>query len=970
MNLHDPTAANPARRFGMARIALGLATVWFCVHVAIYAVGMCRLESVFYRHLEHALKHFFGWQAIGFLVVAIIAGSKRPSIAGRVLVAYLILSSVALLACSQDAVASAKFMILLLWMACTTRGMREAIRRGAGERYATYGIAAASVYAALVPMCFFLGLCNGITRWNATVLAVATALPGVFLWLRDARKAGMAARFRQGRSVFHVGWVERSEPHHELPGNGEARARPTLPISPSSKIDWPDFSILECFFLEAIWLILAIEFVGASTAELASDTVRVHLPYMLRLIADHGLSHQYACWHRLQPMAVQTYSATIAAAGSIAAAKWFSWLALAVLSLLVSEEVRRRCDSRPLGLFAGAAVLSCPLLAGLAQSLYVDHVLALLCTAGFVVLFRALSPPDRWGGSCTAAPSRKSRDGSATAIPTSEFCGAAVPAAQVGPAQAGETPAPQVEPCLRGVLLSAAIMGCMVQVKYTGLIFCVVWGLFLAVVLLRKCGGRVALRWSATAGTLLVAAALPWYVYVYAGTGNPVYPYLNNWFPSPYWAEGVTLQQVFEANFKLSPGVVGAATFPWTATYHTARFVEGYDGILGFWALALAPCWFLQRRGEMAIVSIAMIAGVVIYTPYVRYWLPAYPLLVASCVAAAGSSLPSIAWRPRWRYAPLVTGTAAVLLLLLPAPLLALNMPWDAYAERISAEQHLAQSFHEYQAIRQLNAILAPHDGVLCTGVNGVYLVGGRPYELSCWWSSVHHIHDRASFVDFCRRNEIRYWMVNHTSLMSGGKFARRDIAGEFCTEARMVSAAGTVVVYDMAPDAARRWRLAEQRELPSTLDPSEKRWNPSIPFQDWTNLAANRALPAKDAVVLDGKARIGHHIDPEIPGGLCRVGLSMSSKNRTDPLFDLVWFDADGKLLNCVSGAAQGRSDYQASIYAAVPPQAKHGWVYLREWQQKPIELKRASVTFWKSQTAVATARRNNPSSETTGVR
>ena len=107
---------------------------------------------------------------------------------------------------------------------------------------------------------------------------------------------------------------------------------------------------------------------------------------MLRVIADHGLSHQYACWYRLQPMAVQTYSAAIAAVGSIAAAKWFSWLALAALVLLVAEEVQRRSGSRRLGLFAGAAVLSCPVLAGLSGSLYVDHVMALLCTAGFVVL--------------------------------------------------------------------------------------------------------------------------------------------------------------------------------------------------------------------------------------------------------------------------------------------------------------------------------------------------------------------------------------------------------------------------------------------------------------------------------------------------------------------------------------------------------------------------------------------------------
>ncbi len=45
-------------------------------------------------------------------------------------------------------------------------------------------------------------------------------------------------------------------------------------------------------------------------------------------------------------------------------------------------------------------------------------------------------------------------------------------------------------PCLRGVLLSAAIMASVVQVKYTGLIFAAVWGVFLAVDLLRRCGWR------------------------------------------------------------------------------------------------------------------------------------------------------------------------------------------------------------------------------------------------------------------------------------------------------------------------------------------------------------------------------------------------------------------------------------------------------------------------------------------------
>ena len=128
-----------------------------------------------------------------------------------------------------------------------------------------------------------------------------------------------------------------------------------------------------------------------------------------------------------------------------------------------------------------------------------------------------------------------------------------------------------------------------------------------------------------------------------------------------------------------------------------------------------------------------------------------------------------------------------------------------------------------------------------------------------------------------------------------------------------MVSAAGTVAIYNVAPDAARRWQLAEQPGFPAHSISRESNGNPRCLSNIGRIWPRTRAAAAKDAVVLDGKAWIGHHIDPKIPGGLCRVGLSMSSKDRTDPLFDLVWFDADGKLLNRVSGAAQGRLNYQA---------------------------------------------------------
>ena len=77
------------------------------------------------------------------------------------------------------------------------------------------------------------------------------------------------------------------------------------------------------------------------SSETRSDAVRVHLPYIHQLVQDEGFSHQYACWHRLQPMAAQSCYAAFAPLGRDAAAKWLSWLALLALVVLIVDEVRR-----------------------------------------------------------------------------------------------------------------------------------------------------------------------------------------------------------------------------------------------------------------------------------------------------------------------------------------------------------------------------------------------------------------------------------------------------------------------------------------------------------------------------------------------------------------------------------------------------------------------------------------------------
>jgi hypothetical protein len=175
MGFRTPSSTT-ASRVGLA--TLGIAVAWFAVHAAIYAVGMFRFDSVMYKHLEHALKHFVGWQVLGFFLVALIVHTRRPAILGRALGGYLIASVLVLLAFSQDAAMVGKLAVLLFWNVCVVVGIRQALARVVGERYATWGIAAASLYAALVPICFLLGVLHRITPLNVSILAVASALPG------------------------------------------------------------------------------------------------------------------------------------------------------------------------------------------------------------------------------------------------------------------------------------------------------------------------------------------------------------------------------------------------------------------------------------------------------------------------------------------------------------------------------------------------------------------------------------------------------------------------------------------------------------------------------------------------------------------------------------------------------------------------------------------------------------------------
>lgn len=159
-----------------------------------------------------------------------------------------------------------------------------------------------------------------------------------------------------------------------------------------------------------------------------------------------------------------------------------------------------------------------------------------------------------------------------------------------------------------GVLAGAAVAVKLIAVAFA---------LPLAVMALRG-KARVA------AFGLALLFALPTYVFAYAKSGNPIFPFANAVFRSPDYAS--------ETSFKdprfgdLHP----SWTAPYDLTFRSAMYVEGQGGAAGFQYFALLlPALLLVRRRDQAVIAAVTVAGtgiVLLGAPNLRYAYAAMPL--------------------------------------------------------------------------------------------------------------------------------------------------------------------------------------------------------------------------------------------------------------------------------------------------------------------------------------------------------
>ena len=134
---------------------------------------------------------------------------------------------------------------------------------------------------------------------------------------------------------------------------------------------------------------------------------------------------------------------------------------------------------------------------------------------------------------------------------------------------------------------------------------------------------------------LLIVFAAPPYLTAFVETGNPVYPFLNNVFQSPYFDATRALRDM-----RWPVGLDWST--PYNITFRSDRYLEAQAGSFGFQYLLFLPLsilLLLRRRSYLAVAALGIGLSysllTCLYITYLRYLYPVLPLFMIVIAWAA-----------------------------------------------------------------------------------------------------------------------------------------------------------------------------------------------------------------------------------------------------------------------------------------------------------------------------------------------
>jgi hypothetical protein len=204
-------------------------------------------------------------------------------------------------------------------------------------------------------------------------------------------------------------------------------------------------------------------------------------------------------------------------------------------------------------------------------------------------------------------------------------------------------------------------------------------------------------------GLFLVFGGIP-YITAWWLTGNPIFPYFNQIFHSPFWPA---------SNFEDSRWSKGLSwDFIYRVTFQSGKYLEATPGAGGFqWLLVFLPGLAIlvtsgHRRG-LGLVAVATLSILLCFQSmaYLRYIFPAYAVLVA-VIGVGISAIPSTAvMQARLVYAAAATATLLNMLFYSAGPFVYRDFPIKAIFSDTHRESYLLQRLPIRNAVKLVNAL-------------------------------------------------------------------------------------------------------------------------------------------------------------------------------------------------------------------------------------------------------------------------
>jgi hypothetical protein len=325
-------------------------------------------------------------------------------------------------------------------------------------------------------------------------------------------------------------------------------------------------------------LILLIHLVMVAMPERYYDALAMHLRICTTVAHER-------CWHfdcanfapAAMPMNGDLFFAVGYLLGGETGARLVNFLFFLVVVTLLYGEVRVRCGTC-CALLSAALFASLPVAFLETASLFVENELTAFLLAAFVVLARL---------------DRQPRRGS--------------------------------------VLAMAVLLGAAVSTKLHGFIAAVLFGALTFGILLRQRGVKQACALLLPAAMVVAVVGAPPYLTACWKTGNPVFPFYNAVFKSPYFPSATNFVDAHWG--RIHWGLV------YDLTFQTHRYLEAMDGAAGFYFLALGAAGAIMcclRRDRIAVlalsIGVAYLIASGLFVGYLRYFYPVLPLLTLAIV--------------------------------------------------------------------------------------------------------------------------------------------------------------------------------------------------------------------------------------------------------------------------------------------------------------------------------------------------